>query len=414
MIGKGTPREGTTTTRPVPPITLSPRAQRATTSSPSVIPSPRIAVIGAGVIGAAVAHRLAEKGGAVILLDRADPGRGATAASYAWVNANRKVPRAYFDLSVAAMEEYRRLAWRLAPAPWYHVDGNLIWFDDPGHAATLRENVQRLLEWGYAAEWLPASQVLADLEPGLFFPDPETAVAWFPAEGWVDAPAMTRRLAEGVRNAGGRVLTGPEREVVDIRREKDRVSSITLRGGQTIPVHALVNAAGPDASRIAAMVGRLLPMAPRPGLSVRAEVPDGSDPLRRPMETDRIAIRPDGPGRVLLALPLDVEVALADAPAGPMPLDAPLVSQVLAWGMDVLPALAAARPLEALVGVRPIPADGFPSVGAVPGIPGYYEAVTHSGVTLAPLIARSLTDEILGQPGNPLLQPFRPERFEFA
>ncbi|MBW3634318.1 MAG: FAD-binding oxidoreductase [Chloroflexi bacterium] len=377
-------------------------------------PSPRIAVIGAGVIGAAVAFRLAEKGVPVILFDRSDPGRGATAASYGWVNANRKLLRAYFDLSLAAMEEYRRLAWRLAPAPWYHVDGNLIWFDDPARAAALRVNVQRLQEWGYAAEWLPASRVLADLEPGLAFRAPDTAVAWFPAEGWVDAPAMTRRLAQGVRNAGGRVLTGPEREVVDIGAENGRVSSIVLRGGQTIPVHKLVNAAGPDASRIAAMVGRLLPMAPRPGLSVRAEVPDGSDPLRRPLETDHIAIRPDGPGRVLMALPLDAEVELDDAPAGPVTLDAPLVSQVLAWGVEVLPALAAARPVEALVGVRPIPADGFPSVGAVPGRPGYYEAVTHSGVTLAPLISRSLADEILGQAGNPLLRPFRPERFESA
>ena len=58
-----------------------------------------VAVIGAGVIGAAVAQRLAEKGVAVILLDRAEPGSGTTAASYAWVNANRKLPRAYFDLS---------------------------------------------------------------------------------------------------------------------------------------------------------------------------------------------------------------------------------------------------------------------------------------------------------------------------
>ncbi len=80
----------------------------------------------------------------------------------------------------------------------------------------------------------------------------------------------------------------------------------------------------------------------------------------------------------------------------------------------MVPALAAARPIAALVGVRPIPADGLPCVGAVPGIPGYFEAVTHSGVTLAPLIARSLADEMLGEPGNPLLAPFRPDRFSLA
>src|SRR5215203_4199061 len=242
-----------------------------------------VAVIGAGVIGAAVAQRLAEKGVAVILLDRAEPGSGTTAASYAWVNANRKLPRAYFDLSVAAMEDYRRLAWRLAPAPWYHLDGNLIWFHDPAKAAALRENVQRLQAWGYAAEMLPARVVLSDLEPRLAIPDPETPVGWFSQEAWIDAIALIHRLVEAVRNAGGRVLTGLEREVVAIGREGERVSTVTLRGGQTLPVATVVNATGPDASRVAAMVGRHLPMSPRPGLAVRAEMPDESDPLRRPI-----------------------------------------------------------------------------------------------------------------------------------
>ena len=140
-------------------------------------------------------------------------------------------------------------------------------------------------------------------------------------------------------------------------------------------------------------------------------MPEGGDPLRRPVETDHIAVRPDGPGRVFLVLPVDAEVELDGMRPGPVPLDDPLVAQMMAWGAAAVPALAAARPIAALVAVRPIPADGLPSVGTVPGIPGYVEAVTHSGVTLAPLIARSLADEMLGEPGNPLLAPFRPDRF---
>ena len=58
----------------------------------------------------------------------------------------------------------------------------------------------------------------------------------------------------------------------------------------------------------------------------------------------------------------------------------------------------------------PLLDHGSPSVGAVADIPGYVEAVTDYGVTLAPLIARSLTDEMLGAPANPLLDPFRPDR----
>ena len=267
---------------------------------------PPIAVVGAGVIGAAIAFRLAEKGAEVLLLDRAAPGSGATAASYAWINANETLPRPYYELNKAAMEAYRRLAWRLAPAPWFHVDGNLIWFSDPVAAAALAARVVRLREWGYEAEMLPAQAVLADLEPGLRngTADQGTPFAWFPEEAWVEAVAMTARLVEATRNAGGRVLVGPGREVIGIEMADSRAAAVNLRGGQTIAVKAVVNAAGTNAPSIAAMVGRGLPMATSIGLAVRATMPDGSSPLRRPVETDYVAVRPDGPGRVCWLLTL--------------------------------------------------------------------------------------------------------------
>ncbi|MBA3450714.1 MAG: FAD-dependent oxidoreductase, partial [Chloroflexia bacterium] len=207
-------------------------------------PSARAAVIGAGIVGAAIAQRLAEKGIATLLLDRADPGTAdnATAASFAAVSAREQTPRAFFDLSRAAVEDYRRLAWKLAPAPWYHADGSLAWFREPERAAALHEQVLRLQSWGYAAELLPAREVLADLEPGLALPDPEMPVAWFAEDAWVDAPVLTQRLVEAVRNAGGRVLTGANRQVTAIGTEDGRVSTVTLHGGQTIPVAAVVNA----------------------------------------------------------------------------------------------------------------------------------------------------------------------------
>jgi glycine/D-amino acid oxidase-like deaminating enzyme len=323
------------------------------------------------------------------------------------VTAREQTPRALFDLSKAAMEDYRRLAWKLAPAPWYHVDGSLAWFSDRTREAALREQVQRLRDWGYAAEMLTARVVWADLEPGLAIPDPGTPVAWFPDEAWVDPRALTQRLVEGVRNAGGRVLTGSEREVVDIGIEEGRVSSVTLAGGQSIPVAAVVNATGVDAGHVATLVGRRLPvLAPR-SFAVRVELPDGADPLRRPIRTDGIAVRPDGPGRVLLV----PHTGPGDRPLGPIPLDDPRVSETITLAAAAVPALATARPIEAHVAAWPVMEHGSTSVGAVAGIPGYIEAVTDYGVTLASLIARSLADELLGKPGDPLLAPFRPVRF---
>ena len=374
---------------------------------------PPVAVIGAGIVGACIAARLAEKNTPVLLLDTGEPGHGTSNASYAWVNANQKLPRAYFDLSVAAMAEYQRLAWQHAPATWYHRDGNLLWFADPGQAADLAERVARLQAWGYAAELIPVSQAIADLESALAGGDtrPDAQIAWFPEEAWVDTLAMTERLVAAARHAGGRVLTGPDREVVTISRDGGRVTTITLRGGQTLPVRAVVNAAGAAGTAVAAMVGRKLPMQDSPGMIVRATLPDGVETLTRLDDREIIAMRPDGPERVLIALDAESISEIAGLPPGPLSISHPLVGRMLALAADAAPVLAAAQPVAAVIAPRPIPADGYPSVGGVPEIPGYFEAITHSGVTLAPLIGRVLAAGILGQPPDPLFAPYRPDRF---
>lgn len=78
---------------------------------------------------------------------------------------------------------------------------------------------------------------------------------------------------------------------------------------------------------------------------------------------------------------------------------------------EVAPALRGAKLIEAQFARRPIPADGFPSIGAIDGVGGYYEAVTHSGVTLGPIIGELLAGEILDGTVDPRIAPFRPDRF---
>jgi glycine/D-amino acid oxidase-like deaminating enzyme len=63
------------------------------------------------------------------------------------------------------------------------------------------------------------------------------------------------------------------------------------------------------------------------------------------------------------------------------------------------------------VGVRPIPADGFPTVGRARGLAGLTIAVMHSGITLAPAVGRLVAEEILTGHRDPLLSPYGPDRF---
>ncbi|NBO21116.1 MAG: ABC transporter substrate-binding protein [Rhodobacteraceae bacterium] len=68
------------------------------------------------------------------------------------------------------------------------------------------------------------------------------------------------------------------------------------------------------------------------------------------------------------------------------------------------------RIAEIRLGRRPVPQDGLPLLGGLPGFGGATLAVTHSGVTLAPLIGRLLAREILFGEESALLAPFRPLR----
>ena len=60
---------------------------------------------------------------------------------------------------------------------------------------------------------------------------------------------------------------------------------------------------------------------------------------------------------------------------------------------------------------RPVPADGYSAVGWVPGVDGYYLAVTHSGITLSAHLGAVIAAEIEGGVGDEAMVPFRPARF---
>src|ERR671917_1582153 len=102
----------------------------------------KVAVIGAGIVGSSIAHRLSEDGAEVVLLDGAEPGSGTTSTSFAWVNANNKLPREYFELNLAGMREHGRLRDEIG-GDWLHTSGNLIWAADE-EQENLEKRVGRL------------------------------------------------------------------------------------------------------------------------------------------------------------------------------------------------------------------------------------------------------------------------------
>lgn len=354
-------------------------------------------VVGAGIVGASVAYFLSERGASVILLDRCEAASGTTSTSFAWVNANNKTPRSYFDLNVAGMEEHVRLRDELGGS-WLHGTGNLISAAEAGRN-DLERRVERLRSWGYSAEMVSV-ETAADLEPGVSFSN--SSVAHFPEETWADAPKLTRSLAERSRKNGAETRFG---EAVKRIERGDGSLAVRLEGGEAIEAEAVVNATGSKAASVAAMVGRKLPLDVFRGLLVRVESPE--DPIHRLIHTPSVNLRPDGDGYILLHHD-SVDEKLTDDFGG---IEDPLCAELLERATRLVPALENASVVEARFGLRPVPGDGYSCVGAVPNVPGYFEAVTHSGVTLGPLVGGLLADEILDGDVHPLLAPYRPGRF---
>ena len=373
----------------------------------------RCVLVGAGVIGACLALRLAEAGLEVTLLDQDQPGQAATQWSFAWLNANDKAPHHYHALNRAGLGAWATLAGQLGGASWYRPAGNLEWAATVQRHAALAARVGRLASSGYPARMIGAAEA-AELEPALRLPAAVPGVAWFPAEGYLLTGPLISQLTEAAGQRGVTVLTGPAGRVTGFTMDGGAVRAVRTAAGPQLPADVAVCCAGrwtPELAGLAAPASRvpLVPWQPpgaaAPGLVVRAGpvTPDGP---ARMVHAPGIHLRPHAAGQVHLEAP-DAAVDLHTPDA-----------ELRRWAAELLGrARRVSRGLDqaAVTGyqvcVRPMPADGQSIAGWLPGCRGVYLAVTHSGVTLAAQLAGLITAELVTGTAPAELRPYRPARF---
>jgi glycine/D-amino acid oxidase-like deaminating enzyme len=358
-----------------------------------------IVIVGAGCVGTNVAFRLAERGATVTVVDAGAPGNGTSGASFAWTNSFGKTPRDYHDLNVAGMDEHASLAKELGGGPWLHQEGALAWEESQAGTARLDQAVLRLTGWGYPVARISPREAL-ELEPDLRIASSVDSVVFTPTEGYVEVVTFVGALLAQAARLGVRLLPG--RRVTRVLRSGSRVLGVTTDDGATFQAGVIVDCAGPAADEIARLASVELPLGRVPGRLVYTS-PIAST-LRRPIHAPGVHMRPDGAGRVVLADHAHDEVW--QETGAPWPADRSLAAAAVH-----LPLLAHSRVETVRVGVRPMPTDGHPIVGAIPGLTGFYVVVSHSGVTLGPLWGRIAAAEILDGADDPRLAPYRPGRF---
>ena len=365
----------------------------------------RICVIGAGILGLTIAYELSLRGNDVVIIEKEAPFAGASHRSFAWINANSKQPAAYHRLNALGVEEHIRFQEEFpSEVVWLSMTGNIL-ADFSDHSSdTYVHRIDRAKDYGYAVEELDRAELVAR-EPSIAWPHDLDGAIFFPNEGYLDNDILADELLAALSDQGVEI----QHACVESVESSTTHAKIKHDQGAE-PFDQVVVAAGARSRVLGENSGFQIPVADLSAPSARthsllglSEVTDVS--LSHVVISDRINVRPRHDGRMWVQVPFaEHRVEEGESPQ--------LLQEVRSVMETELEQLFGTRIAveDVIFSGRSFPEDGLSIMGYIDPEQRIYAAVTHSGMTLAPLFARLTAKELEGE-RSPLLKDFRPSRF---
>mgnify|MGYP006278564067 FL=1 len=367
---------------------------------------PRVVVVGGGIAGAAVAVELATRNARVTLVERDQPGVGATGASAGMLAPQYEgdVDAPDFPFAVACREAWPSFRERLeALADWdmgFRTDGMLVANrsrQEEEHAGKALE-AQRAL--GLPGEILTPGDARArhgDIAPGV------PSWLWLPAEAHLDAQRLAVALADAVQAAGVELVRNAQVRALTARGS--RATGVRLVDGTELQADRIVLAAGAWSASLEGLP-RPLPVRPIRGQMLRLLPPEPL-PWTLVCDHDGRYLVPRVNGSILVGSTMeDVGFQEAVTEEG-----RELLARAAA---ELIPKLEEGRIVESWAGLRPISADNLPILGPDPELEGLFYATGHgrNGVLFAPLVGRAVAELVLRDTTAVAWEAFRIQRFQ--
>ena len=374
-----------------------------------------VVVVGAGIVGLAVAWRAASTGRHVALVDP-EPGRGAT-----WAAAGMLAPvsEAHFgEEALAALNRAAAVAWPAfaraleavsGRSVHYRPDGTLLVAGDPSDRAATDRVLAFHQAMGLAASRLGA-RACREAEP-LLAPGVSGGVD-LPGDHQVDNRATVAALVDACRVVGVTLIAD---RVTRVDVADGRVRGVALADGPSLPGATVVVAAGSRSGEVDGVPSAWRPpVRPVRGVTVRLQAPPDVPRLRRTVRAlvhgRSCYLVPRDDGGLVLGATVEERGSALDVPLGGL-------ADLIDDARRIVPALDEYSVVELAPGLRPGSPDNGPIVGTTP-IAGLVMATGHyrNGVLLAPVTADEVV-RLLDQPGaTPGAGPgpfdaFRPARF---
>lgn len=389
-------------------------ARRFSREVKAVASSPRdVVVVGAGVIGTAVALALSDAGLSVTVLDDKPIGSGCTlhGTGLIWkmvwnTEIQYALAREATDVLASALPDIEE---RSGIDPQFHMFDTLLPVFDDEDMLRLNRDVD-VSRGDLDVQWLEREDVLAldrRINPSV------RGGAFLRGSAQVDGYELSRAQAEVARRNGTRFLA---LRAIGIEKSGGRIEAVIHTGGR-IPCGNVVICMGAWSDAASDWLGFPVPIKPLKGETIRIVHPEPFPLQIYRLSGGGVSPRKDGS----LSAGATGTNRFSDLPGDLIRLEydpTPSVEgreYMLRSSLYVIPSLDRAEVVYHLAGPRPLSADGIPIIGPVPGLSGAFIATGHrnKGIHLSVLTARILRDFIVTGAANTRtpLDRFLPQRF---
>ncbi|UCI30768.1 NAD(P)/FAD-dependent oxidoreductase [Mesorhizobium sp. B4-1-4] len=355
-----------------------------------------IVIIGGAIVGSSIAYYLREEGfsGSIALIER-DPqfSHAATTLSMASIRQQFSIPE-NIRLSQFTLQLFRRLKEA------FGSDAD-IGFREGGYLILAGEEGLPILKANHEAQVAEGADIL--------FEDADQLTRRFPwlsaegitagaygrtGEGWFDAHAMLMLFRKALRD---KKIDFIKADVTGIARQGNQVTGVSLDNGETLEAGIVVNAAGPNAGKVAALAGLELPVEPRKRNVFVFEAREKYADMPLLVDPSGIYVRPEG--SVYLTGGAEPEEGDGPADPGDFEVDWPLFEEVI-WPVLAtrIPAFEAIKPTRAWAGHYDYNTlDQNAVIGPHPEVRNFLFANGFSGHGLqqAPAVGKALAELIV-------------------
>jgi glycine/D-amino acid oxidase-like deaminating enzyme len=351
----------------------------------------RIAVIGAGVVGASIAYHATRAGWMVTLFDRAFTLRETSGSTQAWVWVQSKRPDHYAELSYLSRELYPSLERAIGPVE-FSPTGGLTPIFTPDAASQAHHLIADQQAIGLQLEWLERHQVLR-IEPAL---NPEILGAIYsPHDGNVNPLLLVPTLLRAAQRQGANLSL--HTEVIELKPH-GQGWLVKLKEAPPWTGDQVVVAAGNDTPKLLSGLGIFCPVRP-----VRGQILV-TQPMAPLLNHTLSAMRQMQNGEILIGYSHEENES-------DRAVTLPYLAEAARLAVQWVPRLAQVPIVRTFAGIRVMPQDDLPILGPVSKYPGLSVAAMHSGYTLAPVVGQLAVEWLNGALSSLDLKPYRLDRF---